>query len=141
LVVCTRCGYAFYGKAVSRAKARGRPREYAYYRCLGTDAYRFGGERVCTNAQVRTDRFEAAVWQEVRSLLEQPQRLEQEYRRRLETPLPDPVGGDLATVQTQRSKVRQGVARLIDSYAEGFIDKEELEPRIARLRQRFASLE
>ena len=141
LVVCARCGYAFYGKPVSRAQAHGGPRRYAYYRCLGTDAYRFGGERVCTNTQVRTDRLEAAVWQEVRSLLEQPQRLEQEYRRRLETPRPDPVGADLATAQTQRSKVRQGVARLIDSYAEGFIDKEEFEPRIARLRQRLASLE
>jgi len=141
LVVCARCGYAFYGKPVSRAQAHGGPRRYAYYRCLGTDAYRFGGERVCTNTQVRTDRLEAAVWQEVRRLLEQPQRLEQEYRRRLETPRPDPVGADLATVQTQRSKVRQGVARLIDSYAEGFIDKEEFEPRIARLRQRLTSLD
>ena len=117
------------------------PRQYAYYRCLGTDAYRFGGERVCTNTQVRTDRLEAAVWQEVRRLLEQPQRLEQEYRRRLEAPPPDASVADLAAVQAQRSKVRQGLARLIDSYAEGFIDKEEFEPRIARLRQRLASLE
>ena len=141
LVVCARCGYAFYGKPVSRAKARGRPRQYAYYRCLGTDAYRFGGERVCTNTQVRTDRLEAAVWQEVRSLLEQPQRLEQEYRRRLEVPSPDASAADLAALQAQRAKVRQGLARLIDSYAEGFIDKEEFEPRIARLRQRLADLE
>lgn len=141
LVVCARCGYAFYGKPVSRAQAHGGLRHYAYYRCLGTDAYRFGGERVCTNAQVRTDRLEAAVWREVRRLLEQPQRLEQEYRRRLEAPPPDALVADLTAVQAQRSKVRQGLARLIDSYAEGFIDKEEFEPRIARLRQRLASLE
>jgi site-specific DNA recombinase len=141
LVVCARCGYAYYGKPVSRAQAPGGPRRYAYYRCLGTDAYRFGGERVCTNTQVRTDRLDAAVWQEVRRLLEQPQRLEQEYRRRLEAPPPDASVADLTAVQAQRSKVRQGLARLIDSYAEGFIDKEEFEPRIARLRQRLAGLE
>jgi site-specific DNA recombinase len=33
------------------------------------------------------------------------------------------------------------MARLIDSYAEGFIDKEEFEPRIGRLRQRLAALD
>ena len=44
LVVCQRCGHAFYGKPVSRSSAKGKTR-YAYYRCLGTDAYRFGGER------------------------------------------------------------------------------------------------
>jgi site-specific DNA recombinase len=37
--------------------------------------------------------------------------------------------------------VRRGVARLIDSYAEGFIDKQEFEPRIRRLRQRLADLQ
>src|SRR5262249_60223593 len=38
-------------------------------------------------------------------------------------------------------KLRQGVARLIDSYADGLIDKGEFEPRILRLRQRLARLE
>ncbi len=43
LVVCKRCGYACYGKPVSRAAAKGKV-PYAYYRCTGTDAYRFGGQ-------------------------------------------------------------------------------------------------
>ena len=38
-------------------------------------------------------------------------------------------------------QLRQGVARLIDSYADGLIDKHEFEPRITRLRQRLARLE
>src|SRR4051812_382182 len=75
LVVCATCGYAYYGKAISLRAAKGQRRDYAYYRCLGTDAYRFGGERVCANPQVRTDRLDAAVWQTVRELLEQPERL------------------------------------------------------------------
>jgi hypothetical protein len=33
-------------------------------------------------------------------------------------------------------KLRQGLARLIDSYAEGLIEKQEFEPRVTRLRQR-----
>ena len=44
-------------------------------------------------------------------------------------------------IEDQISKVRQGVARLIDSYAESLIDKSEFEPRITRLRQRLARLE
>jgi hypothetical protein len=35
----------------------------------------------------------------------------------------------------------QGVGRLIDSYTEGLIGKEEFEPRLVRLRQRIAALE
>src|SRR5262249_34790564 len=58
LIVCKRCGHAFYGKPVSRASAKGKTR-YAYYRCIGTDAYRFGGERLCHIGQVRTDLLEA----------------------------------------------------------------------------------
>lgn len=46
LVCCQGCGYAYYGKAISTKAAKGQKRDYAYYRCLGTDAYRFGGERV-----------------------------------------------------------------------------------------------
>ncbi|HSX77891.1 MAG TPA: hypothetical protein VLQ80_04870, partial [Candidatus Saccharimonadia bacterium] len=38
-------------------------------------------------------------------------------------------------------QLRQGVARLIDSYADGLLDKHEFEPRIVRLRQRIAHLE
>ena len=111
-----------------------------YYRCLGTDAYRFGGERLCQNTQVRTDLLDLAVWQEVCTLLTHPERLAEEYRRRLqpETPAKRPP---LATVEGQIGQLRQGVARLIDSYAEGLIDKGEFEPRVTRLRQRLARLE
>src|SRR5262249_53195839 len=140
LLQCQQCGYAFYGKRLSPRARKGKPRAYAYYRCLGTDAYRFGGERLCQNAQVRTDLLDLAVWQEVCTLLTHPERLAEEYRRRLQ-PETHAQRTPLATSEDQISKVRQGVARLIDSYAESLIDKHEFEPRITRLRQRLARLE
>ena len=70
-------------------------------------------------------------------MLEDPGRLEQEYRRRLAPPASDAHG----SVDAQLGKLRQGLARLIDSYAEGLIEKAEFEPRITRLRQRIAGLE
>jgi site-specific DNA recombinase len=140
LVQCQQCGYAYYGKRLSPSARKGKPRMYAYYRCLGTDAYRFGGERVCQNTQVRTDLLDLAVWQEVCTLLAHPERLAEEYRRRLQ-PAPGTHQPALSTVEEQIGKLRQGVARLIDSYADGLLDKPEFEPRVLRLRQRIARLE
>jgi site-specific DNA recombinase len=140
LVQCQQCGYAFYGKPISRTAAKGTTRTYAYYRCLGTDAYRFGGERVCTNPQVRTDLLDLTVWREVSGLLAHPERVAEEYQRRLQAPTSGTRQAQ-ATLETQLGKVRQGVARLIDSYAEGLLEKHEFEPRITRLRQRIAALE
>src|SRR6266700_1779977 len=137
---CHHCGYAFYGKRLSPSARKGKARAYAYYRCLGTDAYRFGGERVCQNTQVRTDLVDLAVWQEVCTLLAHPERLAEEYRRRLQ-PESSTQSPALATVETHLGKLRQGLARLIDSYADGLIDKQEFEPRILRLRRRIAQAE
>lgn len=74
LTVCGHCHYAYDGKTVSKAAAKGG-RDYAYYRCIGTDAYRFGGERLCDNKQVRTDDLDDLVWQQVVALLANPARL------------------------------------------------------------------
>lgn len=132
----------------------GKPRNYAYYRCIGTDAYRFGGQRVCSNTQVRTDRrpgccctaagtrrlrlLESAVWLEVRQLLENPQRLFVEYQRRGQEPT-SALQENLKTIESQMAKLRRGIARLIDSYAEGLIEKSEFEPRITRMKERVAA--
>src|SRR6266545_2804108 len=137
LLVCAQCQYAYYGKAISNKAAKGKVRDYAYYRCIGTDAFRFAGERICTNTQVRTDLLEAAVWQEVCALLANPARLAAEYQRRLEQP--QETAGD--EVAAQLGKLRGGLTRLIDGYAEGLIERHEFEPRVARLRQRITALE
>ena len=138
LLMCSCCGYAYYGKAISPSARKQQARSYAYYRCIGADAYRFGGVRLCWNQQLRTDLVDEAVWQEVCRLLEHPERLEQEYRRRL---LQTQTPPDLEPLERQVGRVRQGVARLIDSYTEGLIDKAEFEPRMTRLRERLGHLE
>ena len=142
LIVCKQCGYAYYGKAISLAAGKGRRRDYAYYRYCGSDAYRFGGQRLCSNPQVRTDRLDAAVWREVEDLLGDPRRLAAEYERRLvEFGKGDPSRSDAALLDGQIAKLNRGIGRLIDSYAEGLIDKTEFEPRLTGLRQRLAGLE
>lgn len=138
LTCCSTCGYAYYAKRLRQRGAGGRLLDYVYYRCSGCDGYRFSDGPVCTNTQVRGDMLEAAVWAEVCALLENPGRLEQEYRRRLNTRESD---ADLDIVKAQINKANQTISRLIDSYAEGLIEKDEFTPRIRRIKERVRSLE
>jgi site-specific DNA recombinase len=139
LVVCKRCGYGCYGKPVSRVSAKGKV-PYAYYRCTGSDAYRFGGQRLCWNKQVRTDVLDAAVWEDVRHLLSEPERVRAEYQRRRQRP---ETGADREVKQINKmiANVKKMISRLIDAYGEGLLDKSEFEPRILAARERLAKLE
>src|SRR5262249_29173987 len=140
LLVCEQCGYAYYGKRLSRSARKGSPRHYAYYRCVGTDAYRFGGHAVCHNPQCRTDTLDKAVWDDVCALLAEPERVRTEYERRLrgtrkKSGRPTEQGEKLL------AKVRRGISRLIDAYQDGYLDKAEFEPRVQSLKERLAQLE
>ena len=90
---------------------------------------------------MRTDLVEGAVGNEVCRLLDPPQRLEQEYRRRGQVPRRGSPWETVESLRAQSNKLRQGIARRIESYAEGLIAKEEFAPRITRMKQRLASRE
>ncbi len=137
LLVCQKCGYGYYGKPVSRSSAKGKKRTYAYYRCIGSDAYRFGGHRICDNKQVRSDLLEDAVWQDICQLLKEPQRVEAEFKRRL-TSNSTEVKYGIDRLDSQIQKVKRGIARLIDAYQDGLIVKSEFEPRVQQAKERLA---
>jgi site-specific DNA recombinase len=137
---CHHGGSAFSGQRRSPRARKGKARAYASDRCLGTDAYRCGGERVGQKTPVRTALVALAVWQEVCPVLAHPERLAAAYRRRL-PPETSATRPPLVTVEGQISPLRQGVARLIDRDADGRIDQHECAPRIPRLRPRLARLE
>jgi site-specific DNA recombinase len=139
LVVCKRCGYGCYGKPVSRASAKGKV-PYAYYRCTGSDAYRFGGQRLCWNKQVRTDVLDAAVWDDVRRLLSEPERIHAEYQRRLQGAETGP-SHEVEHLNKMIVNVKKLISRLIDAYGEGLLEKSEFEPRIVAARERLARWE
>lgn len=122
LLVCACCGYAYYGKQISPSAAKailGSTR--TIYRCVGSDAYRFGGMRVCWHKQLRTDLVEETVWNEVCKLLEDPTRIEQEYRQRLQNPGVAPA---LHGLEASLGRLRQDIARLIDSSTEEVSDRQ-----------------
>jgi site-specific DNA recombinase len=137
LILCKVCGYALSGTTTGK-----RIRDnlhYGYYRCLGSEPHRFGGNRICDNRPVATDKIELAVWQEVRRLLEDPARVTDEYRRRLQ-PETESKHSEIVSIESRMSKLRNGLARLIDSYADGLIEKSEFEPRVKEVRERLEAL-
>ena len=141
LIVCGHCHYAYYGKKVSKSAAKGG-QQYAYYRCIGTDAYRFGGERQCDNKQVRTSQLDDLVWQQVVALLQHPERLRQEYEQRLQRLEQDHhSNADTAALEKHKRHLQQGKSRLIDSYTEGLIDKGDFDPKMAQLKTKLEQVQ
>lgn len=141
LIVCGHCHYAYYGKAISKSAAKGG-QCYAYYRCVGTDAYRFGGERMCDNKQVRTSRLDDLVWEQVLARLQHPERLQQEYEQRLQRLQQAHASpADTSVLEKQHQHLKQGKSRLIDSYTEGLIDKSDFDPKMSQLNAKLEQLQ
>jgi site-specific DNA recombinase len=137
LVVCRDCGYAY------RGRVQGQPGKLPYYRCYGSEAERFPGKvRICGNPSIRVERLDEAVWSDVRSLLLEPERLTREFERRLSRE--DESGG---AARTSRSldkligQVKQRIARLIDMYADGYIEKDKFQRDTEFSRKRLTELE
>ena len=140
LLKCSCCGYSFYGKPARGGRANGKTRRYLYYRCIGTDAFRFGGERICSNKQLRASVLEDAVWSDVADLLRDPERIQKEYQRRLHD---DTNESSLAMQnnETKINKLKRSIAKLIDAFEDELISKEELEPRVRESKRRLAQLQ
>jgi site-specific DNA recombinase len=138
LTCCAKCGFAYYGKTLRQLGAGRQMRDFLYYRCSGSDGYRFGGERICSNAQVQGNILETTVWSEVSKLLRNPQRVELDHQdRTMNRTLLD----NLESLRSQKTKLQHAVERLIDSFAEGLIEKDQLASRMARTKTRIADLD
>ena len=79
IVVCASCGYSYY-----RTSTRTSKRKLYYYRCLGSDDYRYEHGRVCSSRPVRQDYLDELVWRHVMKLLADPGLIRNEIDRRLQ---------------------------------------------------------
>jgi len=140
LIVCQCCHYAYYGKPVIKEKGD-KIHHYTYYRCAGTDSNHFGGNKICNNNQIRADILETAIWEEVKHLLKNPHRILEEYQRRILNLEKSPLDHTKDSLKNQANKLKKGIERLIDSYAQQYIDKTEFEPRIKTMKQHLQMIE
>jgi site-specific DNA recombinase len=140
LTCCALCGYAFYGKT-TRQRGRGhRMKDFRYYRCSGTDPYRFGGERIFCNTQIQAEKIEAVIWRYVSKVIKAPAYLEEALGGE-DVSRHDPLPENLNALKVQRQKLQYGIDRLIDTFADGVIDKDQFTVRMNRAKARLADLD
>lgn len=138
LTCCAKCGYAFYGKTLRQLGAGRQIRDFLYYRCSGSDGYRFGGERICSNAQVQGNILESTVWTEVSKLLRNPETVALEHQDSTKN---GELLDNLETLRSQKAKLERALERLIDSFADDLIDKDQFASRMGRTKSRIADLD
>jgi site-specific DNA recombinase len=143
LLVCQKCSHALYAKRISLSAGKGKQRDYAYYRCGGTDAYRYQGERICDMHQIRTDQLDNAVWDNVKQLMQDPARVVAEFTRRSheETREVSLLKSQRHGLVVGKQKAESALQRLIDAYQAGAIDLHELKPRSDQARLKLKSLD
>ena len=136
MTACSSCGYAYY-----RTSTRTTNKRISYYRCLGSDDYRYEGGRICTNKPVRADHLEQVVWDHIAALLTDPAMIRTEIDRRLaQARTSDPVTQQRIRLQNALTKATTAITRMIEAFQEHLIPIDELRTRMPDLRTRETSL-
>ena len=112
-----------------------------YYRCIGSDNYRFEHGKVCDSKPVRADYLDQVVWDHITHLIADPALI----RAEIDTRLAQIRTADPATAQRKRlddalAKTTGAITRLIGAYQEDLISLDELRARMPDLRARQTSL-
>ena len=132
IISCSKCGYALY-----RASTRTSARKIHYYRCLGSDGWRYLNGAVCNNPPIREDLLDQVVWNEVVKLLENPRLIDQELDRRLEAAQKaSPTKRRQESLHRDLTRVHKSIERLMTAYQEDLLSLDELRSRMPDLRQR-----
>ena len=136
ILVCNQCGYAYY-----RTSTRTSKRKLYYYRCLGSDDYRYKNGRVCNSRPIRQDYLDAVVWEQVIKLLEDPEIVRSEIRRRIkEIHNASPIRKRKEILEKEIIRLNKSIEKLLDAYQEDLLQLDELRRRMPALRKREATL-
>ena len=137
LAACTACGYAYYrGHATTTAG-----NTIYYYRCLGSDGWRYEGGRVCRNQPVRADYLDTVVWDHIAGLLADPALIRAEISKRLQAARTcDPVTSHRHRLEAALAKATASISAMIEALAEQLITIDELRARMPHLRAREQNL-
>ena len=136
LAACSACGYGYY-----RTSTRTSNKKIYYYRCLGSDDYRYENGRVCHNKPVRADYVDDVVWEHVTKLLSDPTLVEAEIESRLrQARNSDPATRQREQVETALTKATTAIARMIEAFQEQLVTIDELRARMPELRTRETNL-
>ena len=137
IAACASCGYGYYRTTTTTTAGN----KIYYYRCLGSDDYRYQGGRVCANKPVRADYADKAIWDHVTALLADPALIRAEIGKRLERArTSDPVTRKRGQLEQALAKTGTSIAAMITAFSEQLITIDELRARMPALRARETGL-
>jgi site-specific DNA recombinase len=137
IAACSCCAYAYYRTSTPTAK-----RKIYYYRCLGSDDYRYKGGRVCQNEPVRADYLDEVLWAHVTALLADPALVQAELDRRLaELRATNPATAERTRVERDLTRATKAISRLVQAVQEDLLTLGGLRARMPDLRAKQASLQ
>jgi hypothetical protein len=124
---CASCGGAMSG---TRVNSKGRPQRF-YYRCPNRAG---NGAKACPNGKNHpAEQVEAKVWEEISSLLKEPERLRVGIERYIEQERRGDPEGEMRAWAKQLAAVDAKRSRYQDIAAENLIDFDELRTKLAAL--------
>jgi len=137
LAACSACGYGYYrGHTTTTAGNK-----IYYYRCLGSDDYRYEGGRVCHNKPVRADYLDTVVWDHIAGLLADPALIRAEITKRLDRARTSgPATSQRNRLEAALAKATASITAMIEALSEQLITIDEMRARMPHLRARQASL-
>jgi site-specific DNA recombinase len=137
LAACSSCGYGYYRTSTTTSAGN----KIYYYRCLGSDDYRYQGGRVCGNKPVRADYADAVVWDHVTGLLADPALIRAEIGKRTERArTSDPVTRKRGQLEQALARTSKSIAAMVTAFSEQLITIDELRARMPDLRGRETGL-
>jgi site-specific DNA recombinase len=136
LAACSGCGYGYY-----RTSTRTTNKKIYYYRCLGSDDYRYEGGRVCANKPVRADHLDQVVWDHITGLLTDPHLIQAEIDKRLHAArAADPTRRQRQSLELALAKATSAITHMIQAFSEQLVTIDELRQRMPDLRARETNL-
>ena len=137
LAACASCGYGYYRTSTTTSSGK----KIYYYRCLGSDDYRYQGGRVCGNKPVRAGYVNQVVWDHVTGLLADPALIRAEIGNRLERArTSNPVTRKRGQLEQALAKTAASIASMVTAFSEQLLTIDELRARMPALRARETGL-
>jgi site-specific DNA recombinase len=128
LVSCRKCSYGFY-----RTSTRTSARMIHYYRCVGSDSWRYPDGPVCDMTTDLCDKISLTSWYGARvvKLLESPQLIQEVLERRLTAARnKSPTKRREDTLQRELARVQKSADRLMTAYQEDLLSLDDLRRRM-----------
>jgi site-specific DNA recombinase len=135
LLTCRTCGFAMCGVTSSGAGGR---RRHRYYICHGKDTMARDRACPCPQPRTRVEELDAAVWDHVKRLLDDPATLAARFEERARQADALDAGADAAgqKCEARLRRLDREEQRLLDAYQAEAIDLDELKQRREQVRGR-----